>query len=233
MASPGRGLPGDPAGVLVGLVRRPGSPGLDGLHLTAVPLVPGVRLYLASDAIVLGARLQAQRGYGLGPPLWADMWAGGQALARHLTSHPELVAGRSVLDLASGSGIVAITAARVGASAVTANDIDPYACAAIELNARYNEVEVTVVAGDVLDGDGEGAEVVVAGDVFYSEPMATRVLAFLRRVAARGALVLVGDPGRACLPEGQFQIVASYPLSVPGASQDAELREVFVLQLIG
>jgi predicted nicotinamide N-methyase len=162
--------------------------------------------------------------------LWADVWAGGQALVRHIAAHPDLVAGRTVLDVASGSGIVAITAALAGASGVTANDVDPYALAAIGLNARYNGLDVAIVAGDLLDGDGEGADVVLAGDVFYSEPMATRMLGFLRRVAARGAQVLVGDPGRACLPRDQFGVVASYPLPMVGASQDAQVSEVFVLQ---
>ncbi|HKT01100.1 MAG TPA: 50S ribosomal protein L11 methyltransferase [Rugosimonospora sp.] len=196
-----------------------------------MPFVPGIRLYLAADAVVLGARLEAQQGHVVAPPLWADVWAGGQALARHVAGHPDLVAGRSVLDVASGSGIVAITAAWAGASVVLANDIDPYACAAIGLNARCNELDVTVVAGDLLDGDGGDADVVLAGDVFYREPMATRMLAFLRRAAARGAQVLVGDPGRACLPQDQFGVVARYPLPVPGASQDAQVNEVFVLQL--
>jgi predicted nicotinamide N-methyase len=223
--------PGDPAGVLVGLLPQSDTVGLDGLHLAEVPFVPGVRLYLASDAIVLGARLQAQRGHGQAPPLWAEVWAGGHALARHIVSHPELVAGRSVLDVASGSGIVAIAAALAGASAVTANDIDPYALAVIGLNARCNAAQVAVVAGDLLDGDGSGWDVVLAGDVFYCEPMATRMLEFLRRAAARGAQVLVGDPGRACLPRDRFGVLASYPLPMPSASQDAQVSEVFVLQL--
>lgn len=220
----------DPAGVLLAGLLEPPAGAQDGLRLTAVPFVPGVRLHLASDAVVLGARLEAERGYRLAPPLWADVWAGGQALARHILDHPDLVAGRTVLDVASGSGIVAITAAIAGAARVTANDVDPYALAAIALNARSNGVAVSQRPGDLLDGDGEDAELVLAGDVFYSEALAARMLSFVERVTARGARVLVGDPGRACLPRERFTVVAEYPLSMMGAGQDAQVSHAFVLQ---
>jgi predicted nicotinamide N-methyase len=202
----------------------------DGLRLTALPFVPGVRLHLAADTVVLGARLEAEQGHRLTPPFWADVWAGGQALARHIVEHPELVTGRTVLDVASGSGIVAITAARAGAAKVTANDVDPYALAAIVLNSRSNGVTVAVHPGDLLDGDGEGAEVVLAGDVFYHEPMAARMSGFLERAVARGARVLVGDPGRPCLPTERFSVVASYPLTTTGAGQDAQVSRAYVLR---
>jgi predicted nicotinamide N-methyase len=222
--------PTDPAGMLLGRLLQSHAGALDGLRLTPVPFVPGVSLHLASDAIVLEARLEAEQGRRLLPPLWADIWAGGEALARHIVDHPELVAGRTVLDVASGSGIVAITAAVAGAAHVMANDVDPYALAAIALNARSNGVAVVVRSGDLLDGDGEGADVVLAGDVFYSEPMAARMSRFIERATARGARVLVGDPGRACLPRERFSVVASYPLSMTGAGQDAQVSRTFVLQ---
>jgi len=202
----------------------------DGLRPTTLPFAPGVRLHLATDAVVLNARLEAEQGHRLTPPFWADVWAGGQGLAQHIIRHPELVAGRRVLDIASGSGIVAITAALAGAASVTANDIEPYALAAIALNSRSSGVSVTLRADDLLDGDGEDAEVVLAGDVFYREPMATRMSGFLARATARGACVLVGDPGRACLPSQRFAVVASYPLPMSGAGQDAQVSRTYVLQ---
>src|SRR5690349_10425656 len=176
-----------------------GGVGSDGLCLAAVPFVPEVRLHLAEDAILLRARLEAQVGEALPAPFWADAWAGGQALARYVLDHPAVVAGRRVLDVASGSGLVAIAAATAGAREVIANDIDSYAVAAIALNARTNETMIDVDNTDLLDGDGGAAEVVLAGDVFYSDAMADRMLAFLHRAAARGARVLIGDPGRAHL----------------------------------
>jgi predicted nicotinamide N-methyase len=206
-----------------------GAGATDGLRLTALPFVPGVRLHLAADTVVLGARLAAEQGHRLAP-FWADVWAGGQALARHIVEHPELVTGRTVLDVASGSGVVAITAALAGAAKVTANDIDPYALAAIALNCRGNGVTVAIRSGDLLDGDGEGAEVVLAGDVFYREPMAARMTGFLERAVARGARVLVGDPGRACLPTERFSVVASYPLTMTGAGEDAQVSRAHVLR---
>jgi predicted nicotinamide N-methyase len=222
---------------VIGLRGQPDGPapaaGPDGLRLVAVPFVPEVKLYLAEDAIVLWARLEAAAGNPLEPPFWASAWAGGQAVARYVLDHPDVVGGRRVLDLASGSGLAAIAAALAGAASVTANDIDPHALSAIGWNARANGVAITGSHGDLLDGDGADADVVIAGDVFYSRGMAARVLPFLERAAARGATVLVGDPGRAYLPRERLETVASYPVESPGALEDAQLDRTSVLKLRG
>jgi predicted nicotinamide N-methyase len=211
----------------------PGAGGSDQLRLTEVPFVPEVRLHLAEDAIVLWARMEAATGATLPPPFWASAWAGGQSLARYVLDHPEVVAGRRVLDLAAGSGLVAVAAAMAGAAAVTANDIDPYALAAMRLNAEANGVAVDSRGGDLLAGDADGAEVVLAGDVFYSRDMSDRVLAFLDRVTARGSTVLVGDPGRAYLPRERLEVVATYRVPIVGALEDSEIKRTDVLRLRG
>jgi len=208
-----------------------GLAGLDQLRLMDVPFVPGVRLHLAQDPIVLRARLEAEAGQPVPPPFWADAWVGGQAVARYLMEHPEEVAGRRVLDVAAGSGLLAVAAAKAGAASVTANDIDPYALAAISLNARVNDVVVTVISGELLGGHGGDAEVVLAGDVFYNRAMADRMLRFLERAAARGASVLVGDPGRAYVPHDRLTPVASYRAATFGAPEDAEIDEAHVYRL--
>ena len=204
--------------------------GYDGLYLTRPALVPEIQLYLADDAIVLRARLEARAGRRLAPPFWASAWVGGQALARYLLDHAEVVAGRRVLDVASGSGLVAIAAALSGAARVIANDIDRNALAAVTMNARANNVAVDVRAGDLLDGSGEDAEVVLAGDVFYSPELAEPMLAFLERAAARGAQILVGDPGRGHAPQHRLEVLAGYPVLTPGAPEDSLVRWVQVLQ---
>lgn len=211
----------------------PGEGGLDQLRLTEVPFVPEVRLHLAEDAIVLWARMEAAAGESLPPPFWASAWAGGQGLARYVLDHPRVVADRRVLDLAAGSGLVSVAAALAGARSVTANDIDPYALAAVQRNAKANGVDVACRGGDLLDGDGDGAEVVLAGDVFYSRDMSERVLRFLDRVAARGGVVLVGDPGRAYLPRERLEVVATYRVPIVGALEDAEIKQTDVLRLDG
>lgn len=225
------------ASALADLARKvavSGDPGLDRLRLVPVPSVPEVRLYLAEDPIVWWARMEAEAGEGRqAAPFWASAWPGGQALARHVLDHPDLVAGRRVLDLAAGSGLVAIAVALAGAATVTANDIDPYACAATTLNARANGVTVTTSLGDLLDADAGGADVVLAGDVFYSESMADRVLAFLQRATATGAAVLVGDPGRRALPRNQLQVVARYEVSTAEVFADAEIQHTEVLRPVG
>lgn len=161
------------------------------------PFVPEVQLHLAAEAFELWERTERELGGSdTPPPFWAFAWAGGQALARYVLDHPAVVAGRRVLDVAAGSGLVAIAAASSGALRVQASEIDRFAVTAISLNAAINAVSVTAELRDVLDGDGLDAEVVLAGDVFYERPMAARVLPMLSRARARGARVLVGDPGR-------------------------------------
>jgi predicted nicotinamide N-methyase len=214
------------------LEREIGAPGggLDRLRLVPTPFVPEVRLHLAEDAIVWWARMEAYAGHALPPPFWASAWAGGQALARHLLDHPDLVAGRRVLDLATGSGLVAIAAALAGARRVVANDIDPYAVAAVTVNARANRVDVTAAGGDLLDTDGTEVDVLLAGDVFYSRAMADRMLPFLQRMVAGGVEVLVGDPGRGHLPAGGLTVLASYPVPTMEPSVDSPVRRVQVLR---
>jgi predicted nicotinamide N-methyase len=192
--------------------------------------VPEVRLHLAEDAIVWWARMEAEAGDTLPPPFWASAWAGGQAVARYVLDHPEAAAGRRVLDLGAGSGLVGIAACKAGAAAVTANDIDPYALAAITLNAKANDVTLSLHSEDLLDGDGGDVDLVLAGDVFYSRPMADRMLLFLERVVARGARVLVGDPGRVHLPENRLEVVETYPGPPMDAFADVEVTQTNVLQ---
>jgi predicted nicotinamide N-methyase len=210
-----------------------GQPEPDGLRLTPVTFVPEVRLYLSEDPTVLWARLEAHSGRRLPPPYWASAWGGGQALARYILDHPELVAGRRVLDIASGSGLVAIAAALAGAASVVANDIDPYAVAAIRANASANAVDVACVSDDLLGGDAgacagadadaaadAGADVILAGDGLYEKALAARVLAFLARQAARGRLVLVGDPHRGHVEGHLLECVVTYEHPYLGPAED-------------
>ncbi|MFF5071834.1 class I SAM-dependent methyltransferase [Micromonospora olivasterospora] len=226
---------GPAAAALTDLEREIDAPGagLDRLRLVRTPFVPEVRLHLAEDAIVWWARMEAAAGHSLPPPYWASAWAGGQALARHLLDHPRLAAGRRVLDLAAGSGLVAIAAALTGAARVVANDIDPYAVAAVTVNARANGVAVATSVDDLLDSDGGDADLLVAGDVFYDRELAGRVLPFLRRAVARGGQVLVGDPGRNHLPRDSLDVVTSYRVPTTEPSVDSPLRRVEVLRPAG
>jgi len=201
-------------------------------RLAPVPFVPEVRLHQAEEPISLWQETEAGGAAEQPPPFWAFAWAGGQALARHVLDEPELVGGRAVLDLATGSGLVAIAAARAGADPVTANDIDPLSLAAAQVNAEANGVRVSCVEGDLLDTDDRYG-VVLAGDVFYSRAMAGRVLPFLRRAAGRGALVLVGDPGRAYLPTDGMIRRASYDVPVAEELESVPVRHTTVWQVTG
>jgi len=202
-------------------------------RLAPVPFVPEVRLHQADEPIGLWELTEGEFRSEQPPPFWAFAWAGGQALARYVLDHPELVAGRRVLDLAAGSGLVAIAAARAGADRVRAVEVDGRAVAAVELNAAANGVPVEAVLGDILDSDAGDAEVVLAGDVFYSEAMANRMLRFLLR-AARGEhlpRVLVGDPDRAFLPRGRFRELAVHQVPVPMALESVRVKRTTVWEL--
>jgi predicted nicotinamide N-methyase len=202
------------------------------------PLLPEIRIYLARDAIELWERTEQQAAAPdaakppvLGPPFWAFPWAGGQALARYLLDHPGQVRGRTVLDFAAGSGLVAIAAARAGAVVVRAAETDPLAIAAIRLNAGVNRVQVDAVLADLLDGPAPSVDLLLAGDVFYERTFAARLLPWLARVRAAGIEVLVGDPGRAYLPQDLGTEVAAYQVPVPRALEDADVKQSTVWQL--
>jgi predicted nicotinamide N-methyase len=205
---------------------------MDGLHLTSAPLVPEVRLFLAEDPTILWARLESGAGRHLPAPYWASAWSGGQAIARYVLDHPEVVANCRVLDLASGSGIAAIAADLAGAASVTATDIDPYAEVAIRANAQVNAARVDTLVTDILDADPRVIDefsVVLAGDVLYSDAMAARMLPFLATVSDRGARVLLGDPNRGWVPRDSWVTLAAYPIPAMPAGEDSNLAATHVL----
>ena len=197
-------------------------------QVLAVPHAPEIRLHLADEATAIWQRTEDELGQiGLPPPFWAFAWAGGQALARFLLDRPAVVAGRTVLDVASGSGLVAIAAARCGAASVVAADIDAFAVAAIALNAALNGVKVEPRFGDLV-GTDEGWAVVLAGDIFYDRDIAARMAEWLFRLQDRGATVLVGDPGRSYLPTERLDELACYEVPVTRALEDAEIKRTRV-----
>jgi predicted nicotinamide N-methyase len=199
--------------------------------LMSPPHVPELRLHLASEAHDLWLKTEEELGVmGLPPPFWAFAWAGGQGLARYVLDHPESVQGLHVLDFATGSGIVAIAAARAGAASVTAVDIDPWAASACRLNADVNGVDVTVVTSDIVDTD-DGWDVVLAGDIFYDRAMTDAVLPWLSSLQARGALVLAGDPGRSYCPTSKLEPLAVYQVPVLTALEYSEVKRTTVWRL--
>jgi predicted nicotinamide N-methyase len=205
-------------------------------HNTAVevlPLVPGIRLHLATEVTPIwqASEESLARG-GVPPPYWAFAWAGGQALARHLLDHPGIVAGRRVLDFGSGSGLVAIAAAKAGARQVFAAETDHFAAAAIAINAALNKVGVELAPAEVVGVLDPAWQVVTAGDVCYEREMTERVVPWLRALAGNGALVLLGDPGRAYLPKGGLIERARYPVPTSRELEDRDIRETVVWQVL-
>lgn len=202
-------------------------------ELTSPPLVPEIRLHLATEITpIWHATEAALEKEGLPPPYWAFAWAGGQALARHLLDHPEWVAGKQVLDFGSGSGLVAIAAARAGAARVTAAEIDPIAGEAIRANAAANGATLTVESADVIGRPGEW-DTVLCGDMCYERPLADRLTAWLRTLAAGGAAVLLGDPGRTYLPKSGLAEIARHDVPTSLELEDRELRTGIIWRFEG
>ena len=181
-------------------------------RLRPVPGAEWIRLNLVDDALGVWVDTHAASGDPDEPiPFWGIAWGGGLAIARYLQDHPEAVAGRHVLDVASGSGLCAIAAARAGAASVTAADVDRFAVAAVRLNARANRVRLDAVQADLLAGDPPGGVgIVLAGDCWYEEPFASRASAWLRRCWEAGMDVLIGDPGRRYLVHDDLVELAAY-----------------------
>ncbi len=198
--------------------------------LRPVPGIPEILLHQSDDAFTLWERTEVDQDHpDQQPPFWGFAWAGGLAIARYLLDHPETVKDRSVLDLGSGSGLTAIAAALAGARAVTASELDPFAVAAITINAAANHVAVTTT-GDVLDTEPT-AEAVLAADIWYEKQLARRALRFLERARATGAQVLIGDIGRAFLPRAQLRQLAAYEVPVNADLENTTTKKALILTL--
>jgi predicted nicotinamide N-methyase len=201
-------------------------------ELLPVPLTPEIRLHLAHEALPIWRKTEEELDAdGLPPPFWAFAWAGGQALARYVLDHPEIVRGRRVLDLASGSGLVGIAAGLAGAGAVLCADVDPFAVQAIPVNAAVNGVTVEATDADLLPSRRLTFGCVLVGDLFYEKGLAASALAFLRRQQLAGAEVLIGDPGRSYLPRADLVQVAEYSVPVTRELEDAEIKRTAVWRL--
>jgi predicted nicotinamide N-methyase len=200
--------------------------------LRPVPALEAIRLHLADDVLGLWRAVQVETGDpDAALPYWAFAWGGGLAIGRYLSDHPEAVAGRRLLDVASGSGLCAVAAIRAGAREATAADIDPFAVAAIGLNAKANGCRIAVAGRDLLDDDPPDVDVVLAGDVCYEARLADRILPWLRLARDRGIDVLLGDPGRRYLPAEGLVEVARYEVRTTTELEDLALKEASVYRL--
>lgn len=197
------------------------------------PLVPEVKLHLATEIVPIWQMTEQElEKSGLPPPFWAFAWAGGQALARYILDNPSIVSGKDVLDFGSGSGLIGISAAKAGAKSVLSADIDMFAVEAITLNARSNGVAVEVTAEDLVGVENRGWQVVLVGDMCYERPLAERIEAWLRRLAAEGVTVLIGDPGRTYLPKTGLEKLVSYAVMTTRELEDTDVRNTSVWRVL-
>jgi predicted nicotinamide N-methyase len=196
------------------------------------PFVPELRLRLASDPFGLWEDAEEAMGRGeLAPPFWASVWPGGLGLARYLLEHPEIVLGRTVIDVATGSGVVAIAAALAGAGSVAAYDTDELAVYAAQMNASLNRVGVAVSKADVRLVSAPSGALVTAGDVFYDRHISTAMLEGLTALAQAGAEVLIGDPYRSFLPQDRLEPLANFDIGVEMFLESDPVKATLVARL--
>ncbi len=225
--------------------------------LLPVPLTPEIQLYLAHEAVPLWQKTEEELGkIGLPPPFWAFAWAGGQALARYVLDNPETVSGKRVIDIASGSGLVAIAAMKAGAASVLAADIDEFAVAATELNIACNPLPnvrhsgesrnlsshadsgfrrndgFSVTSEDLLQSPPPNVNTILVGDLFYEKSTAEKVFTWLSKAKAQGTHVLIGDPGRSYLPKDKLTKLVEYNVPVTRDLEDAEIKRTAVWELL-
>ena len=201
-------------------------------RLQPPPHTPELLLHLADEITPIWKMTEeALQEIGLPPPFWAFAWAGGQALARYILDHPEVVAGKTVVDFATGSGIVAIAAMKAGAARVLANDIDSFCQAAVELNAQANGVVLDFTAANLLDAPPPACDVLLAGDICYEKPMAEAVMDWLRQGRAAGAAVLIGDPGRTYFRKDDLIKLAEYQVETTRELEDFAVKRTSVWTL--
>jgi predicted nicotinamide N-methyase len=200
--------------------------------LVRPPHVPEIALHLATEAHDLWLKTEEDlEAIGLPPPFWAFAWAGGQGLARYILDNPQTVAGKRVLDFASGSGLVAIAAKLAGAADVLAADIDPWTQSAVAMNAAQNGADIRFV-GENQIGRMVDADVVLAGDVFYDRDFAAALVPWFSTLAGEGKTVLVGDPGRSYLPKDRLEQMAVYQVPVTRALEDSEVKKTTVWRFV-
>jgi predicted nicotinamide N-methyase len=197
------------------------------LALEPVPFVPELLLHQADDMHALWEVVTALTGQEA-PPYWAFPWLGGQAVARYVIDHPSAVRGLRVLDLATGSGLVALAARYAGAAHVLANDVDPIAGEVVLANAAANDLEVAWWCADLLDSPPPDVDVVFAGDILYDKDIAPRVMQWLQAVEVP---VFVGDPGRDYLPQRGLVEVASYDIPTTRELEGVTLKRTRVFTL--
>jgi len=203
---------------------------LENTRPQAPPHAPELVLHLADEITPIWRLTEEELDrIGLPPPFWAFAWAGGQALARYILDNPHIVAGKRVVDFASGSGIVAIAAMRAGAASALAADIDVFCEAAISLNAAANGVALDFTDVNLLDSPPPtDAQVILAGDICYENPLATRVLTWLAAARDAGATVLIGDPGRTYFPKDGLTKLAEYQVPTTRELEDFEVKRTSV-----
>lgn len=203
----------------------------DNTTIGTPPLVPEIRLHMADEVIPLWRKIETETGItNPPPPYWAFAWAGGQALARYVLDHPEIVAGKSVLDFGAGSGLIGLAAMQAGATSVLCADIDPFADAATERNGSLNGLNAHTTADNVIGQTGW--QVILVGDMCYERPLAERLTGWLRSEVTKGVFVLIGDPGRNYFPKNGVEKLQEYTVPTPRDLEDRDVRQTGIFRLM-
>ena len=198
-------------------------------RLQRPPHAPEIALYLADEITPIWRMTEEALGQmGVPPPFWAVAWAGGQGVARYVMDYRHEVANRTVLDMATGSGLVAIAAMKAGAKSALGADVDGFCEAAVALNTAANGVAVAFTSEILLDAAPPSVDLILAGDIAYEKPMADRMFAWLAAAHAAGTRVIVGDPGRSYFPRDGLVRLAEYQVPTTRELEDMEVKRTGV-----
>ncbi len=199
--------------------------------LTPVPGCGPLVAHQAPDVFELWRRWDAECGERCGVPFWAVAWPGALMIAGWLLAHPEIVRGRSVLDLGCGGAVAGVAALLAGARALVANDVDPVALHVARLNAAANRVSLESSSDDLVAGAPPVVDLVLVADMFYERSVSEATLAFLHRARALGCEVLVADAGRPFAPRSGVDALVTAIVPVNRDLEGVAEREVRLLAL--
>lgn len=181
------------------------------------------QLYIPSAQQVLdNYRLQQVHTPDAPKPYWARLWPSAVAISSFISSNPQYVKGRQVLELAAGLGLPSIVAAPL-AKQVCCSDYLPEAVALLQQSMQRNgfsNVECRLLNWHHLPGDLQ-AETLVMSDINYDTAEFEQLYQVLERFINQGTTVLLSTPQRLM---GKPFIERLLPWSIQAQEMEVWLR---------
>lgn len=201
--------------------------------LTQTELLPELRVFYGRSLIEVWEAAEKLAGVNLPAPFWAYPWAAGVALARVILDHPELVAGKRVLDLGAGGGVASLAAAVAGAQPIVANDIDSWALTTVSIAAERQGLQVEPLLADLttIPAAVDNFDLILCSDLAYERRTAPKQRQLLQRARRNNARVLVADAGRTYFTTDGLVEIARFMINVPQDLEGVTVRTARVFEM--